>query len=162
MRSTIFLTLMFFSSTVLCQQDSNTQIGNDLDRTPETYDAELAQKLGADDYGMRKYVIAFLKRGPNRPEDAGEAAKLQSAHMENINRLAEQGSLVMAGPFLDDGELRGIYIFAVDSIEAAQALTATDPAIQAGSLIMELKRWYGSAALMQAGEIHSKVAKLNP
>ena len=123
------------------------------------YDSLLAQELGADDYGMRKYVLAFLKKGPNRPTDPEEAKKLQAAHMENIGRLAEEGKLALAGPFLDDGDLRGVYIFAVETIEEAEALTNTDPAIQAGSLIMELHPWYGSAGVMRINSLHNKIVK---
>lgn len=65
----------------------------------------------------------------------------------------------MAGPFMDDGDIRGIYIFNVKTIEEAQALTETDPAIKAGRLIMELHPWYGSAALMQINQLHKKIAK---
>ena len=123
------------------------------------FDAELAAKLGADDYGMHQYVMAFLYKGPNRSEDPDGAAKLQAAHMENIGRLAEAGKLVLAGPFMDDGDLRGIYIFDVDTVEEAAALTATDPAIQSGSLRMELHPWYGSAAVMGINELHGKISK---
>jgi len=123
------------------------------------YDAVLAKKLGSDDYGMRKYVIAFLKAGPNRNQDSATAAKLQAAHMANIVRMAEKGELVVAGPFLDNTEIKGIYIFNVESIEKAKQLTETDPAIQAGRLIMELHPWYGSAALMQVNETHKKIQK---
>ncbi|WP_306643613.1 YciI family protein [Sanyastnella coralliicola] len=131
--------------------------------TPEImgYDSLLAARLGADDYGMHQYVMAFLKAGPNRDGTEEERAELQRAHMENIGRLADEGKLVLAGPFLDDGELRGIYIFDVQSIEEAEALTATDPAIQSGSLVMELHPWYGSAAVMQINEIHQQIAKIN-
>jgi uncharacterized protein YciI len=73
--------------------------------------------------------------------------------------MAEEGKLVLAGPFLDDGELRGIYVFNVETVEEARALTATDPAIQAGSLVMELKPWYGSAAVMSINEMHPKLQK---
>ncbi len=124
------------------------------------YDSLYAQKVGADDYGMRSYVMAFLKSGPNRDQTPEEAEKLQAAHMANIGRLADEGVLVLAGPFLDDGELRGIYIFAVESVEEARELTATDPAIQEGRLIMELHPWYGSAAVMEIGEIHEKISKI--
>ncbi|GAB5418695.1 MAG: hypothetical protein Crog4KO_04520 [Crocinitomicaceae bacterium] len=124
------------------------------------YDSLYAQKVGADDYGMRSYVMALLKSGPNRDQTPEEAEKLQAAHMANIGRLADEGVLVLAGPFLDDGDLRGIYIFAVESVEEARTLTATDPAIQEGRLIMELHPWYGSAAVMEIGEIHEKISKI--
>lgn len=126
------------------------------------FDAELAIELGADDYGMRRYVMAFLKAGPNRPDDPEKAQALQQAHMKNIRKMAEAGHLVLAGPFRDDGEMRGIYVFAVDSVEEAEQLTATDPAIQAGSLVMELHPWYGSAALMKVNEVHARIAKDSP
>ena len=118
-------------------------------------DTALAAAIGADDYGMKQYVMAFLKKGPNRDRTPEEAAKLQKAHMDNIGRLATEGKLVLAGPFMDDGDIRGIYIFNVTTIEEAKKLTETDPAIQAGSLVMDLHPWYGSAALMKVNEIHS-------
>lgn len=125
------------------------------------YDSTLAAALGADQYGMRKYVIAFLKSGPNQDQDSTEAVNLQNAHMENITRLANEGKLALAGPFLDGGDLRGLYVFAVESIEEAEELTGSDPAIKAGRLIMELHPWYGSAAVMKINEIHENIAKIN-
>ena len=127
-----------------------------------TFDAELAKKLKADDYGMRQYVMALLKAGPNRDRSPDEARKLQAGHMANINRLAAEGKLVLAGPFADNGPLRGIYIFDVRTVAEAEALTKTDPAIQAGSLVMELHPWYGSAALMMVNEVHGKIEKKKP
>lgn len=124
-----------------------------------TYDADLAQRLGADEYGMKPFVMAFLKAGPNRSQDSTEAAALQRAHLDNITRLAEEGKLILAGPFLDEGDVRGIYVFDVATVEEARALTETDPAIQAGRLVMELHPWYGSAALLLLNDWHKKVAK---
>jgi len=123
------------------------------------FDKEKALKYGADKYGMRKYVMAFLKRGPNRPSDPQKSEELQRAHMQNIGRMADARKLVVAGPFLDKGDLRGIYIFNVSSIEEAEELTNTDPAIIYGSLVMELKEWYGSAALMAVNDLHKSIAE---
>lgn len=123
------------------------------------YDKTLADSVDADEYGMKKYVMAFLKSGPNRDQDSITKVNLQRAHLDNITEMANAGKLVLAGPFLGDGEIRGIYIFNVETIEEAEALTNSDPAIQAGSLVMELKEWYGSAALMLVNENHKKLAK---
>ena len=127
-----------------------------------TYDAALAKKLKADEYGMRTYVMAFLKAGPNRNRSPEEARTLQRAHMENINRMAAEGKLIIAGPFADDGPIRGIYVFDVPTVAEAEALTKTDPAIQAGSLAMELHPWYGSAALMMVNEVHERIQQKKP
>ncbi len=128
-------------------------------KDPKAFDPELAKELGADEYGMKFYVMAFLKIGPNRDQDSTEAARLQRAHLDNINRLAKARKLVVAGPFMDDSDVRGIYIFDVKTVREAEELTKTDPAIQAGRLVMELHPWYGSAALMKCAEIHSNVAE---
>jgi uncharacterized protein len=123
------------------------------------YDAALAARLKADDNGMKTYVMALLKAGPNRNRPREEAQKLQAAHRANINRLAAAGKLVLAGPFADDGELRGIYVFDVATVPEAEALTKTDPAIQAGQLVMELHPWYATAGLMTIPELHSRLEK---
>ena len=123
------------------------------------YDAALAATLGADDNGMKMYVMALLKAGPNRNRPREEAQKLQAAHRANINRLAKEGKLVLAGPFGDDTELRGIYIFDVKTVAEAEALTKTDPAIQAGQLVMELHPWYATAGLMTIPELHERIEK---
>ena len=146
---------MSLSSCRNIQKDSLTTT---LEKTV-VYDSIKAQNYGADDYGMKKYVIAFLKRGPNRSQDSITKANLQTAHLKNITRLAEEGKLVLAGPFFGNDDLRGIYIFDVQSIEEAKHLTETDPAIQAGTLVMELKEWYGSAALMAINDIHKTLEK---
>ncbi len=139
-------------------QDSDNEPGLG-EPTPSSFDAALAQEVGADQYGMSSFIMALLKAGPNRQQDSLEAARLQRAHLDNMKTWAEDGKLVLAGPFLDNGELRGIYIFNVDTVEEAKALVETDPAIQAGSLVMELKPWYGSAAVKKVFEIHETIAK---
>lgn len=123
------------------------------------YDSVFAAKLGADEYGMKPYVMAFLKKGPNRDQDSLTAANLQKAHLENIIRMAEAGQLVLAGPFMDAGEVRGIYIFNVTTVEEARALTETDPAVKAGRLAMELHPWYGSAVLSLLTPLSKRLEK---
>lgn len=156
---TFFYFLLLSTSLFSCTNSGNTN-SKEISSEENKFDAELAKKLNADNYGMKTYVMAFLKRGPNRSQDSITAANLQRSHLENITKLANAGKLVLAGPFLDTGDLRGIYIFDVATIEEAKKLTETDPAIQQGSLVMELKLWYGSAALLQINEIHKKIAKI--
>ena len=152
MKKTLFavLTCMFFISSMAQNKKQNVTTG---------YDEVLAKKLGADEYGMRHYVMAFLKEGPNRITDSARSAELQRAHLKNIIRLAAAGKLLIAGPFLDGQEVAGIFIFNVETIEEAKQLTESDPAIQAKALTMELRPWYGSAALIELNAIHQKIQK---
>jgi len=126
----------------------------------QAYDPTLAEKYQADEYGMKTYIIAFLKRGPEVDKySPAERSEIQQNHLANIQSLAATGKLILAGPFIDDQDLRGIYIFDVPTSEEAEALTATDPAVQAGVLSMDLKPWYGSAALTSIPDLHSKIQK---
>jgi uncharacterized protein len=147
-----------------CTRDNKVENNSSIGDEPSAvkFDSLLAAEIGADRYGMRSYVMAFLKAGPNRGQDSVTAVDLQKAHMANIRRLADEGKLILAGPFLDGGEIRGIYLFDVPTIEEARELTATDPAIQAGRLEMELHPWYGSAALMKVTEIHRRISRESP
>ncbi|MEZ4992285.1 MAG: YciI family protein [Saprospiraceae bacterium] len=160
---TLVFLLLIFAFTACSEGTTDTaevvQTSTETESAPTGYDPALAEEVGADEYGMKSYVMAFLKAGPNRDRSPEEAQELQRAHLDNIGRMAAAGQLVLAGPFLDDGALRGIYIFNVATVEEAQALTATDPAIQAGSLVMELHPWYGSAALMKVNDLHTKLSK---
>jgi uncharacterized protein YciI len=86
--------------------------------------------------------LALLTRGAKwTPEKTPATAELQKAHMANIVRLAEMKKLVVAGPFGDDGVLRGIFVFKVASLDEARALSETDPAVQAGRLAIDLHPW---------------------
>jgi len=155
----LIITIISLAPSLGCSNKEKSLNDNEIELTKTTFDSIAAKKYGADKYGMKKYVIAFLKEGPNRDRDSVEAQKLQKAHMENIGKMAEEGKLVLAGPFLGKGDLRGIYIFDVSSIEEAVKLTSSDPAIQAGSLVMELREWYGSAAVMAINDIHETLYK---
>ena len=119
------------------------------------YDAALAAQLGADDHGMRKYVLVILKTGPTRVPDGPEREAMFAGHFANMERLAKEGKLALAGPFAEDADgWRGLFVFAVDDIEAAKALTATDPVIIKGEMVAEYHRWYGSAATMLVPALH--------
>ena len=86
--------------------------------------------------------LAFLVRGEKwTAEKTAETEAIQKAHMENIGRLAATKKLVVAGPFGDDGKLRGIFVFRVGSLEEARILADTDPAVRAGRLALVFHPW---------------------
>jgi uncharacterized protein YciI len=96
-------------------------------------------------FEMTTYYMGLIYKGAAwTPESTPETQKIQAGHMANIQRLAGEGKLLLAGPMGDDGDLRGIFVFKVGSMEEAQALVATDPAVQAGRLRVELHPWYSA------------------
>lgn len=91
---------------------------------------------------MTRAYFAFLVRGDKwTPERTPQTEEIQKAHMANIGRLAEMKKLVVAGPFGDDGRLRGILVFKVNSLEEAKELANTDPAVKAGRLALLVHPW---------------------
>lgn len=126
---------------------------------PATYDEALAQRFGADEYGMRSYVLVILKTGP-RPMPPGEARdEMFRGHFANMKRLAEAGQLVLAGPLDGVDGWRGLFVFAVREIDEARRLAETDPVLVQGEMVAEYHRYYGSAALVGLNEVHARLAR---
>ena len=130
-----------------------------VDTAAPRFDPELARAVGADDNGMKSYVLVVLKTGPVKVEAGPERDEMFKGHMANINRLAAQGKLVLAGPFDGVDGWRGLFILAVADIDEARRHVATDPVIVKGEMVAEYHKYYGSAALMLVNEAHHRVAK---
>lgn len=127
------------------------------------YDKVLADSLGADEYGMKLYVLVILKTGINKTEDKKLMDSLFRGHLNNIGRLATAGKLTVAGPLVkNEKTYRGIFILNVKTIEEANELLITDPAIKEKLLDAELYQWYGSAALPMYLKYHERVEKDKP
>jgi len=153
----VVLLLMTISVHSETDEKKETIIAN------ENYDAELAKRVGADDYGMKSYVFVILKSGDNQSTDAEVRNKSFRGHMNNMRRLAEEEKLVLAGPFgQNDKDYRGLFILNVTTIEQAEELLSTDPAISEGYLRYEMTPWYGSAAISEYLEASDKVWKVKP
>lgn len=93
---------------------------------------------------MQQYYIVFLKRGKQRNQDSLEAARLQEQHLAHLNRMAKDGYLSLAGPFGDDGEIRGIAIYHTPTQEMADSLARLDPMVKAGRLSVEIHPWWAA------------------
>ncbi|PXY45786.1 YciI family protein [Flavobacterium hydrophilum] len=149
MKNSLFILVFFLFALISFSQETEVK-----------FDEKLAKSLNADEYGMKKYVFCLLKSGTNKTASKEESKKLFEGHMANINKLAKEGKLVVAGPFMkNDRNYRGIYVFNVETIEEAKALVETDPAIKANLLEAELTPWYATAALQETLKIHDKIAR---
>lgn len=143
------------------KQYVNTTV-KDTNNANPNYDKALAQKLGADDYGMKAYILVILKTGTNQTSDKNVISESFKGHMANINRLVDEGKLIVAGPMgKNDKTYRGIFILKnIATLEEAKEILQTDPAVKAGLLDVELYNWYGSAALPEYLPFSDKVWKV--
>jgi uncharacterized protein YciI len=123
------------------------------------FDAALAAKVGADERGMRNYILVVLKTGPNKVPAGKERDEMFKGHFANMGRLAAEGKLALAGPFDGVDGWRGLFILSVSDLEEAKKLVATDPVVISGEMVPEFHKYYGSAALMLVNEAHEKVQK---
>lgn len=147
MRLTILALLMCIAASATAQSNKN-------------YDSVLAKKLNANEMGMKKYIFVILKTGPVVIEDKTKRDSLFMGHMKNIESLASQNKLGMAGPFgKNDKELRGIFILNTENKEDAEKMVNLDPAVQARILVAEYYPWFGTAALQEILSIHKRISK---
>jgi uncharacterized protein YciI len=143
---------LFLQAAICCAQ-----------QTPElpkpAYDPALAKAVGADERGMRSYVLVVLKTGPNRIPEGPERAEMFKGHFANMRQLSNEGKLVLAGPFDGVDGWRGLFIFAATDIEEVKQLVATDPVVAKGEMVGEFHHYYGTAALMLLRDLYEKVAR---
>lgn len=139
-------------------------LGLTLAQTPNPeYDAKLAEKLGADAYGMKSYVLVILKTGSVVIEDKALRDSLFRGHLDNIGRLADLGKLVVAGPLgKNEQQYRGIFILNVTNLDEARQLLESDPVIREKVLDVDLFLWYGSAALPEYLKVHRLIEQHRP
>jgi uncharacterized protein YciI len=148
----IFCGLMFISlRPAMAQSETAAQASQ--------YDGELAKSLGADERGMRAYVLVILKSGPNKVPEGPARTKMFQGHFANIQRLAGEKKLVLAGPLDGVEGRRGIFVFATPDIDQAKSDVASDPVIVNGEMVAEYHKFYGSAALMTVNDVHGKIQK---
>ena len=127
------------------------------------YDSDLAKKLGADDYGMKNYILVILKTGTSQTIDKTIINNSFKGHLDNITKLVKEGKMIVAGPLgKNANSYRGIFILNLPTLEEAEKLLHTDPAIKEGLLAFELYNWYGSAALPEYLEFSDKIWKVKP
>jgi uncharacterized protein len=146
--------LLLLFTIIITAENSSAQ-------TENTYDSVLAKKLQADDYGMKSYVLVILKKGSVALTDSAQRNTIFRGHMANINKLANEHKLVVAGPTGENEKnYEGIFIFNTADINEAKSWLGTDPAINSKALEGELYSFYCSAALMEVSALHSKIAKI--
>jgi uncharacterized protein YciI len=142
------------------KKQTENQITKDPLITNPNYDAALAKKVAADDYGMKNYIWVILKTGTNTISDKAFVDSCFAGHMSNMNTMVKAGKLIVAGPMgKNDKTYRGIFILNIKDIDEARKLLQTDPAVNAKLLDAELYNWYGSAALSEYLDAADKVWK---
>jgi uncharacterized protein YciI len=106
------------------------------------------------------YVMVYLKTGPAHPPTE-EQREIFKGHMANMHRLADEGKLLIAGPFdrPRDRTWRGIFVLDTPSVETAREWTGTDPGVKSGVFVTEMRALRASPALRRAVELEKQMPK---
>ena len=91
---------------------------------------------------MQQYFMAFLKSGSNKDQSTEALDSLQQLHLGHLTRMYNEGFADVSGPFGDDGDVRGITIYNVPTMEIADSLANLDPMVQAGRIAIEIRPWW--------------------
>lgn len=134
---------------------------NTFSQSNPNYNKTLSEKLGADDYGMKSYILVMLKTRANATENQELINESFHGHIENMERLVEEGKLIVAGPLRkNEGSFRGVFTLDnLKGIDESKELLKTDPAIINGLLDYDIYNWNGSAALPEYLQFSDKIWK---
>ncbi len=88
------------------------------------------------------YYVAVVMKGPKwTAERTPELTRISEEHRQWLRKLASEGKLPLAGPFTDNGEFRGLYVFKVPSAQEAKNLCDSAPAVKFGQVRVEIHPW---------------------
>lgn len=154
MRTHVILVISMLLAT-LCMGQNKTQ------SEAITYDSTLASKLGADQFGMKEYVMVILNKGPVTINDASEKNKIIKEHLKSMDDLTKEGKVVFSGPLVNGDDMQWMVVFEVKTTDEAQALINTDPGVTAGMFSTDMHLWYGPAALQEVSPLNKALEKKN-
>jgi len=153
----IFVILLFFVLAVSCKRSSENKVDSnkiEVEKSMKQLKEELTKKgfqtfdyvdeTSKDTILMQQYFIAFLKSGPNRSQTKKEADSLQVLHLVHLRKMYKLGFADISGPFGDNGDIRGITIYNVPTLQLADSLANLDPMVKAGRLIIEIHPWWAA------------------
>lgn len=153
----LLLSLILSSCTVQSSKQENSA------QTEVKFDQKLATTLGADERGMKNYMLVILKTGPRDSviTDKNERSELFKGHFSNMEVMEKAGKLIMAGPFATKNDLgyRGLFLLDVNTADEAKNLISADPTIKNGIFSYEIMPWYGSAAIPAHLPVHKRIQK---
>lgn len=98
-----------------------------------------------------RHTLVYLKSGERAGQLGQDAtAEMFRGHMQNIQTLAAERKLLVAGPFgqpKSDASLRGLFVFATADTNEARAMSEGDPGVKAGEFRAEIHSFATDTAL---------------
>lgn len=112
----------------------------------------LAQQAPEPMPEMTTYYFGMLVKGDKwtaAGAESPERVELQKQHLAHLKKMHELGRLLIAGPLLDDGTIRGLLVYKAASLEEARSWAEADPAVKAGRLKVEMHPWMAQKGIIK-------------
>ncbi|MBI1331855.1 MAG: hypothetical protein GC165_03140 [Armatimonadetes bacterium] len=94
---------------------------------------------------VEKVYFGILERPDKAPSYPNQKLEeMQAGHLANIQKMAKDGILAAAGPFLSNEKRRGVFVFCTNDLKVIQKAVAVDPLIRAKRLELKLYPWWTS------------------
>lgn len=93
---------------------------------------------------VRDYVFVFIRTGPLRTPTPEQSQEAMQGHFTNMGRLADEGKLLIAGPYADPRptpDHRGLLVMDETEVAKGLELANTDPAAEMGVFVMSAHRF---------------------
>lgn len=106
-----------------------------------TFDVTIADST----YHMKQYWFVLYTKGTDTTRlDSATSTALLKAHLEHQDQQGKRGLIVMAGPFGDKGDRRGLLLYDCETREEVEGYLLQDPFVKRGKLAYEIHPWYGA------------------
>ena len=152
----LIITSVLVSSCIVYQKGENGKPGSQGKNADETVTTQeknkkLADSLGADERGMKTYMLVNLKTGLKDAEitDKTQRSELFKGHFSNMEAMEKAGKLKLAGPFATKNNLqyRGIFLIDAKTEEEVKTLLQGDPTIKNGIFEVEILPWWSGCCV---------------
>jgi len=90
--------------------------------------------------GLQQYFVGFLVKGEkwDQAPPKEEQQQLMQQHLAYIKSQADAGNYKVAGPFLDNGRIRGFVVIHAATAEEAAKIVDGDPMVKSGRMVGEI------------------------
>lgn len=99
-------------------------------------------------YEMGTFYLCLLIKPPNLSVGMANQPLLQS-HLKHVMGLISSGKAAVAGPFVDDTRIAGVFVLNASSAEEARALEEADPLVKEGGFSIEILKWWAAKGIMK-------------
>ena len=96
------------------------------------------------------YLVLLIKPSNGAVPQAMPNQQLLGEHLKHVRGLLTSGKAAIAGPFLDDSRIAGVFVLNASSPEEARTIEEADPLVKSGGFSVEVLKWWAGKGVMKS------------